>query len=136
MELTDVKINEGEILNVKYTEYGRVYIVSVDGEKVNICARYYDPIARFMSNEYGLETEHVKGKNITLISDDERLLALKSKGSTIAFIPDVITEDCLVANFSENVDYIKRKYNLTPQEFIEIARELINQKRLKKEHNE
>lgn len=135
MELIDIKISEGEITEVKYTEFGRVYEILVDGEIVKICARYYDTTARFLSNEYGLETEHVKGKNISLISDDERLLALKSSGTTLAFIPDVVTDDCQTVTFSENTDYIAKKYGLTPQEFVEVVRELLNQNRLKKEYN-
>lgn len=135
MELTDLNIKDGEIVKVRYTEYGRIYEVLVEGKAIDICARFYTQVARFMSNEYGLDTEHAQGKTVTLISDEERLLALKSTGSTVSFIPDVITYECKTANFSENTEYIYRKYGLTPQEFTEIVRELINQKRLKKEQN-
>lgn len=134
METVDLRINKGYILSVKHTKYGRVYEVSVDGNIVNICARYYDTVARFMSNEFGLETDHVVNKDVTLISDEERLLAINSVGTRITFIQDLVDTN-FVTTLYGNTDYIMDKYGLTPEEFISLATEQLNQSRLKKEIN-
>lgn len=135
METVDLIINKGYIINIKHTNIGRVYEMSVNGNRVNIFARYYDSVARFMSNEFGIETEHAFYKEVTLISDDERLLAIHSVGTRTIFIPDLVEDDFLTQLYG-NVDYLTKKYGLKPEEFIALANEQLNQSRLKIEPKE
>jgi len=131
MKELNLKIEEGTIINMKYTEYGRIYFVKTENNEIKIITRYYDHVCDYISREYGSDIDYIKDKNIYLISDEERLLALKNEKDSLVFISDSINETYETITQYGNTDYIKNAYNLTEEEFIKIVRENINSKKLK-----
>ena len=131
MKELNLKIEEGTIINMKYTEYGRIYFVKAENNEIKIITRYYDHVSDYISKEYGSDIDYIKDKNIYLISDEERLLALKNEKDSYVFISDSINETYETITQYGNTDYIKDAYNLTEEEFIKIVREDINSKKLK-----
>ena len=71
------------------------------------------------------------GVRVKLVSDEERTLAIICKtldfGTWKAFI------DYDYINKQDNISYIKDKYEITKEEFIKLALEEINAKKLRKE---
>ncbi len=117
-------IEESTLTKIENNFYGSICTVETAERKVDINCRRYDKIYNFFINEVGVE-----GSSLTLISDNEKLLALKSTEGTIAFISDAVTEDCKDVRYLENEDYIKNKYGLTKYEFLCLAKKEINSKK-------
>ena len=115
MKELNLKIEEGTIINMKYTEYGRIYFVKAENNEIKIITRYYDHVSDYISKEYGSDIDYIKDKNIYLISDEERLLALKNEKDSYVFISDSINETYETITQYGNTDYIKDAYNLTEE---------------------
>lgn len=129
----DLNIKEGTIENMIYTSTGRVYAIKLSDNDVirKIVTIFYDNVSEFMSKEFGSEIEYAKGKTIYLISDKDRLLALRSKDNSLVFVKGYINEEYQTVDAYRNIDYIKDKYDLTEEEFISIVREDLMSKKLK-----
>lgn len=131
MKELNLKIEECIVTGLIYTETGRIYkfrSITTDEEK-EIITRYYDTTSEFMSRELGSELSYAKDKTIYLISDKERILALKNSGSNVVIIKDYITR--FQTELYGNTDYIKSTYGLTEEEFLKILRENSQSKKLK-----
>lgn len=131
MKELNLKIEEGTLTDIEYTELGRIFLIKLENKETKIITRYYDHISEYISKEYGSEKENIVGKTIYLISDYNRPLALKNDKDSIVFMRDLISEDYGSIKQYGNTDYIKEEYNLTEEEFIKIIREELNSKKLK-----
>lgn len=130
MNELNLKIEEGTIISIIFTIIGRIYIVKTEKEERKIITRFYDNVSEYLSKEYGCDIEYAKDKSIYLISDEDRLLALKNEKDSLVFIRDFINENYETITTYGNTDHIKDKYNLTEEEFIEIVRKDIQTRKL------
>ena len=121
----NLKVTEGVITGVRVLPNGHIYELKVDGIHSNIGIVRYTEVSNFLLRELGTAESAVKGKTLTLVNDDERLLALQSQSGEIAFIKDRISSRCEIEKFGDNEVYILNRYGLTEEELLKLAKEAI-----------
>lgn len=134
MEEINLTIKEYFIGTIITHQNGNEYVCINDNERKSIFTRTYDDLCNFFGNEYNANLIQRIGKTIYLISDDSRLLALKSENGEIIFVQNEysLTSDnkntfYIDAKFRSNIDYINRRYNINKSEFLDILKKKFKQ---------
>lgn len=124
MENIKIKKTEGKIEHVFESDKGYTYLVNTEKSGLFlIAALNYTGLSEFISREFGARVAMRVGKKITLVEDDTKLLGIISPNNDICFLPDEITYDFKTIRFTENESYIEKKYNLSKEEFLILAKQ-------------
>ncbi len=122
MEKLELEFIDGKITKIELFPEGKEYILKTFYGYEVVRTRNYSSLADFFTNELGVDNIRQLGKTITLVKDKNELLALKI-GYNIIFIRDYVKEKCKDAYYSINNRYIKEKYNITEEEFLQIVKD-------------
>lgn len=127
----NLEMEKGTIIGMEFTDMGKIYFVKTENRQIKIVTRNYDRVSEYISREFGSDLAYVKDKDIYLISDKDRLLALNNEKNSLMFVRDFIDENYETITNYGNIDYIKQRYNLSEEEFMKIVREDIQTKKLR-----
>lgn len=110
---------EGVINYIFRKENGRTYYIHTNKGAILLNILNYSRLSTFISEIYGVNDNNIIGRKIVVYKDDFGTLAIESDQRDFCFIPDKISCDFSEIYFRKNIDYIKEKYNLTPEELLD-----------------
>jgi len=136
MEEINLSIKEYYIGTIITHQNGNEYVCINEDEKKSIYTRTYDDLYNFFGNEYNANLIQRIGKTIYLISDNSRLLALRSENGEIVFVQNEYKLETdnknmffIDAKFRSNIDYINKRYGINKSDFLDILKNKIKQEK-------